>query len=183
VRIARRWARGADAEDALHESLLAAHAAGKADFDDATNRRWIAAVIRNKARLAARTAVRRRERECRWHAEQPRGAPERVPGEVFGASDLPPGLRAVALLALSGLDRGEIRLLLGLTDQALRKRISSLGKRLAAERHAAPNIDGYLGLPLAYGRIRRALSTLLRHDVGHFATHDPDGHLLVIRRA
>jgi RNA polymerase sigma-70 factor (ECF subfamily) len=37
-------------------------------------------------------------------------------------------------------------------------------------------------LELAYGRIRQALLTALRRRQGHFATHDPDGHLLIIRR-
>jgi DNA-directed RNA polymerase specialized sigma24 family protein len=189
ARIARRWsARSEDVDDVVQDSLLAAHTAGKSDLDDAADLRWIASVIRNKARLAARSAVRRRRRDDQWHAEQLKGPPQRgEPGsvpvaEAFDFSALPPALRAVARLASCGLDRREISHLLGLTDEVLRKRISTLGRRLAGASGALPEPEGSLTLDLAYGRIRQALLTALRGPQGHFATHDPDGHLLIIRR-
>ena len=183
ARIARRWsARGEDAEDVVQESLLAAHAAGKTHLDDVTDRRWIAGVIRNQARLLARGAVRRSQREEYWSAQQ-RGETEHAPSPAaFDGSALPPALRMIARLALAGLDRREIKHLLGLTDEALRKRVSSLGKRLAGARVAMPEPGHGLDLDLAYGRIRQALLSKLRRQDAHFATHDPDGHLLIVRR-
>ena len=183
-RIARRWsARSEDAEDIVQESLLTALAEGRSDLNVTANRRWIAAVIRNKARLAARSAVRRRLREDRWQAAEPGADFLREP--AAGASDLsqlPPALRAVARLASSGFDRREIRHLLDLTDEALRKRVSSLGKRRGALGEGAPPGGPGVTLGLAYGRIRKALLPILLRRRGHFATHDPDGHLLMIRR-
>jgi len=183
-RIARRWsARSDDAEDIVQESLLTALAAGRNDLKVTANRHWIAGVIRNKARLAARSAVRRRSREDQWGAAQPSADSGREPvAGAFGLSQLPPALRAVARLALSGLDRREIGHLLDLTDEALRKRISSLGKRRDVLGTGASQTDHGVTLALAYGRIRKALLPILLRRQGHFATHDPDGHLLIIRR-
>jgi RNA polymerase sigma-70 factor (ECF subfamily) len=186
ARIAQRWSsRREDVEDVVQESLLAAHVAGKTDLDDEANRRWIAAVIRNQARLLSRGSARRRARETRWHADQPASSSGHAPStESFDGSELPPALRAVARLVLGGLDRREIAHLLGLTDQVLRKRVSGLAKRLARHRGAQRSEpDHVLTLSLAYGRIRQALMPLLRRHDAHFATHDPDGHLLIIRRA
>lgn len=167
----------------LQEALIAAHAAGKTNVDDATDRRWLAGVIRNQARLLSRGAVRQRERERRWHVEKPNGEVESAsPAVAFDGAGLSPALRVIARLALSGLARREIAHLLDLTDEALRKRVSSLRKRLAGARIAPPEPGHGLDLDLAYGRLRQALLSKLRRQKAHFATHDPDGHLLVIRR-
>jgi RNA polymerase sigma factor (sigma-70 family) len=194
AKVARRWsARSEDVDDVVQDSLLAAHTAGKSELRDAADLRWVASVIRNKARLEARSAVRRRRRDDQWYTEQLRGAQPKdaqqsgqqrsAPvAEALDFSELPPALRAVARLASCGLDRREISHLLGLTDEVLRKRISTLGKRLAGARGAVPEPDRSLTLGLAYGRIRQALLTALRRRQGHFATHDPDGHLLIIRQ-
>ena len=40
-----------------------------------------------------------------------------------------------------------------------------------------------LNLDLAYGRIRDALLPLLLRQGGTLASHDPDGHLFVLRRS
>lgn len=183
-RIARRWsARSEDAEDIVQESLLTALAEGRSDLSVTANRHWIAAVIRNKARLVARSAVRRRSREDQWQAAQPSADSLREPAAgASGLSQLPPALRAVARLALSGLDRREIGHLLDLTDAALRKRVSSLGKRRGELGAGTPQPGPAVTLALAYGRIRKALLPILLRRRGHFATHDPDGHLLIIRR-
>jgi len=182
-RVARRWsARTEDTEDIVQESLLTAHAAGRGDLDVLANRRWIAAVIRNKAKLAARSAVRRRAREDQWRAVQPSSDAGEPVSVASLLSRLPPALTSVARLALSGLDRREIGHLLGLTDEALRKRVSSLRKRLGALGAALPEPGQALTLELAYGRIREALLPILLRRRGHFATHDPDGHLLIVRR-
>src|SRR5688500_20161509 len=62
--VAARFAKKRDeAEDLLHESLLAAVQARRTDLADAHNRSWLAGTIRNKAMMAARTAGRRKRRE------------------------------------------------------------------------------------------------------------------------
>ena len=98
-------------------------------------------------------------------------------------TSLPPALKSVAALALSGHDRREIAYLLRLDDVTLRQRISTLGKRLRAAGLDLPEGTPGLGLNLAYGRIRDALLPALLREGGVFASHDPDGHLFIVRRA
>ncbi len=185
LRLARRHSRRADeAEDLLQDALLDAVAAGRADLGSIGNRRWLAGVIRNRGTLAARTAARRKQREARWHEERP--GPEATAGppdisEIL--RELPKSLRIVAALALSGHSRREIGYLLGLSDTALRQRLSALKRRLAARGIAMPAQTPGLRLGLSYGRIRDALLPKLVNEGGLFASHDPDGHLLVFSRS
>jgi RNA polymerase sigma factor (sigma-70 family) len=182
AQVARRCsALAAEAEDLIQDAMLEAITSGRHDLEVGTNRSWVAGVIRNKARLAARTAGRRRKREGQVTAppsESEVSSPKTPVAAVLPC--LPPALRLVAALALSGHDRREIGHLLGLSDTALRQRVSALRKRLAALGTTLPPQG--LTLNLAYGRIRDALLPLLARRGGDFATHDPDGHLLVIRR-
>lgn len=180
LRLACRHTRRRDeAEDLLHDALLDAVAAGRADIADARNRRWLAGVIRNRATMAARGAARRLRRESRWQREQVE--PERPlatdPEEVL--CELPPSLKAVAALALSGHSRREILYLLRLEDAALRQRVAALRKRIAARGIPLPAATPGLNLDLRYGRIRDALLPKLLREGGLFASHDPDGHLIV----
>lgn len=180
LRLARRHSRRRDeAEDLLQEALLDAVAAGRGDLTDADNRRWLAGVIRNRAAMAARSAARRRRRDTIWQREQPRsnGAAVTDVGEIL--RDLPPALKAVAALALSGHSRREIAYLLRLDDAALRQRIASLKRRLTARGIPMPERTAGLSLDLSYGRIRDALLPKLVREGGLFASHDPDGHLIV----
>src|SRR5690606_19665814 len=86
-------------------------------------------------------------------------------------------------LVLTGHNRREIAYLLDLPDTALRQRISALKRHLTQKGIAAPEELSGLNLDLAYGRIRDALlPALLRHG-GTFASHDPDGHLFLVRRS
>ncbi len=179
--IARQASRLPDADDLLHEALIAAIVAGRDDMAIPGNRRWLYGTIRNKARMAARTAARARLRENAWSEHRNRETP---PGEVIDMAwlaALPPGLKAVAALALSGHNRAEIAWLLGVEDAALRQRITQLRRRLVAAGIAPPDGLPGLNLNLAYGRIREALLPLLRQRNGHLASHDPDGHLFVVR--
>jgi RNA polymerase sigma-70 factor (ECF subfamily) len=132
--------------------------------------------------MAARSGQRRRLRDTAW-SEQRRGitAAETTPVSDLLAA-LPPALKSVAALALSGHSRHEIAYLLRLDDTALRQRISSLGKRVRALGLPVPENTPGLRLELAYGRIRDALLPALLREGGIFATHDPDGHLMVFRR-
>jgi RNA polymerase sigma factor (sigma-70 family) len=184
-RTAARVTRRVDeAEDLVQEALLAAVSAGRTDLDSIAGQRWLRGVIRNQATLAARTAARRRRRDTRWQAQSDT-APDAT-GESLQVAEtvagLPASLRIVALLALTGHSRREIAYILELSDTALRQRLSELRRRLAAAGVTMPAGTPGLNLNLSYGRIRDALlPALIRHG-GHFASHDPDGHLFIVRR-
>ncbi|WP_421952808.1 RNA polymerase sigma factor [Pelagibacterium sp.] len=180
--LARRHVRRIDeAEDVVQEVLIAAVAAGRNDFSSPADRRWMAGAIRKRSAFDARSAARRREREARWQAEdRPVSTPQ---GDALGAilSDLPKGLRVVAALALSGHSRAEIAYLLDLPDTALRQRIRALKLALAKKGVAMPAEMIGLNLELAYGTLRDSLLPALQRHGGTFASHDPDGHVFVVR--
>lgn len=182
--IARRDC-GEEAEDVVQEALLAAVRAGRVDLGDAATARWLTGVVRNQARMSARGSVRRRHRETGWAAlPRDHGDSSDAPlpiGPIL--SGLPASLRSVALLALTGHNRREIAYLLRLEDTALRQRISGLKSKLAAAGIGMPTGMPGLNLDLAYGRIRDALLPLLLRQDGALASHDPDGHLFVVRRS
>ena len=180
--LARRHARRADeAEDVDQEVLIAAAVAGRSDFSSAADRRWMAGAIRKRSAFDARSAARRREREARWQAEANPVAPPQGDALNVILADLPRSLRVVAALALSGHSKAEIAYLLDLPDTALRQRIRALKLALGKKGVAMPAEMIGLNLDLAYGTIRDALvPALLRHG-GAFASHDPDGHVFVVR--
>lgn len=181
--IAAREHSAAEAEDVVQEALISAIAAGRDDIEAPDNARWLTGVVRNRARMEARTARRRKGRETAWQATR---APETKvkdtkPDDIM--TGLPPALRTLAALVLTGHNRREIAYLLRLPDTALRQRIAALKRHLAAKGFAAPEELTGLNLDLAYGRIRDCLlPALIRHG-GVFASHDPDGHLFVVRRS
>lgn len=190
LRAARRLSRRPDeAEDLLQATLLVAVEAGRATATR-ENQRWMAGVLRHQAALAARGAIRARHRETAWQrcqAPAETGA-QSDPSQRVAIGQLPRSLRIVLLLALSGHTRGEIRHLLGLSDQALRQRVSQLrrcwaqlvasgvvtsGEVEASTQHSAHG-------PLPYGTVRSALLPMVRRVGPELATHDPDGHLFAI---
>lgn len=186
LKAARRVSRRPEeAEDLLHNALIAALAAGRS-APTRENRAWIEGVLRNQARLAARRAVRARRRDGAWLrcqpeiADAPAPPSSALPAAIVG---LPRSLRIVAILALSGHTRAEIRYLLGLSDQSLRQRVSQLKRRwvVAGGRDAVPSPPLALGLPT--GRIRSNLLPAARHLGSRLASHDPDGHLFAIATA
>lgn len=183
IAIARREAGAPDAEDVVQDALLIALEAGRHDLTETDNARWLCGVVRNRARMTARAGYRRGHREGAWALgrSEPLAAETTPIGEFL--ADLPPALKAVAALVLTGHNRREIAYLLALPDTALRQRIAALKRHLAGKGLVAPAEMTGLNLDLAYGRIRDALlPALLRHD-GVFASHDPDGHLIVVRRS
>ena len=180
--IARRQTRDAGAvEDLVQEALLAAVLAGRTDFDSSETARWLTGTVRNQARMAARTAVRRRRREGQWQAADATVGRTTEPAEIAALlKALPVSLKAVAALTLSDHNRREIAWLLGLSDTTLRQRITALKRLVVASGLVLPADLPGLSLDLAYGRIRDALlPSLLRHG-GMFASHDPDGHLFIV---
>lgn len=181
--IARREIGTSQADDIVQEALLIAVEAGRCDLDDAATGRWLGGVVRNRARMAARTARRRDRRETAWQAGRSEPAPVAGASVAEVLAGLPPALKALAALVLTGHNRREIAYLLDLPDTALRQRITALKRHLTARGLAAPAELSGLNLDLAYGRIRDALlPALLRHG-GAFASHDPDGHLFLVRRS
>ncbi|SDG21273.1 RNA polymerase sigma factor [Pelagibacterium luteolum] len=185
VGVAKRYARrGDEAEDIVQEVLIAAVVAGREDGRVAANRRWMEGAIRKRAAFDARSAVRRRQRESRWQDARD-GGEAGASGDDLQTilADLPKSLRVVAALALSGHGRSEIAYLLDLTDAALRQRIRALKLALRRKGIEMPGETIGLNLDLAYGAIREALVPALRRHGGMFATHDPDGHLLILTRS
>lgn len=181
--IARREAGAEHAEDVVQEALLAGINAGRHDLADPANARWISGVVRNKARMALRAQRRRRHRDHGWQESRvpPPATKDDNPPDIL--TGLPPALKTLAVLVLTGHNRREIAYLLGLPDTALRQRVSALKRHMTQKALAAPGELTGLNLDLAYGRIRDCLlPALLRHG-GAFASHDPDGHLFIVRRS
>lgn len=180
--LARRHTRRADeAEDVVQEVLIAAVVEGRYDFSNPSDRRWMAGAIRKRSAFDARSAARRREREAKWQADADRSSMPQGDALNVILADLPRGLRVVAALALSGHSKAEIAYLLDLPDTALRQRIRALKLALGKKGVSMPAEMIGLNLDLAYGTIRDALVPALARHGGTFATHDPDGHVLVIR--
>lgn len=181
--IATREHTAAEAEDVVQEALISAIAANRSDIESPENARWLMGVVRNRARMEARTARRRKGRETAWHATRTPNTETVDPKPSDILTGLPPALRTLAALVLTGHNRREIAYLLRLPDTALRQRVSALKRHLAAKSLATPEELTGLNLDLAYGRIRDVLlPALIRHG-GVFASHDPDGHLFLIKRS
>lgn len=192
--MARRFARNTgEAEDLLHEALLAGVQAGRLEFTQDADRAWLAGTLRNIAAETARGAIRRRQRETRWVAGQPPAIAD-VPQPTGDnrdqiLQDLSEGTRRVAVLALHGMNADEIQYVLGLKPPAFRQRLSALRRALGslpqpllqealALAYSQPRRAGEARLD--FGLIRRALLHHVRGGTG-IGTHDPDGHLLTVR--
>jgi len=171
---ARRQARGRmEADDLLNEALAVALAGGRSLSE--IGEAWLAGVMRNLSRMDARTARRRRVREEQFSALAP-PAGEMAKPSMPDLDGLSPALRVVALLALAGHSRAEIRLLLRLSDEALRQRIAGIRRHLRGDGGIAPGDFPALAGTLAYGAIRRSLLPMTRQGTALLASHDPDGH-------
>ncbi|KRG71450.1 RNA polymerase sigma factor [Pseudoxanthomonas dokdonensis] len=189
----RLTSRDSDAEDLVQDALLAGVKADRSDLP------WLSGALRKLAAMQARTAVRRRRREhAHAHAEaddsniEDVSANEAVSAAAAGSlarmRDWPPASRRLAVLALHGLSAAEIRWILQLTPEAFRQRLGRLRGLLAglspplrAEALALAYLrDPARVVDLQFGLVRRALLAALAGHQG-LASHDRDGHLLVIR--
>jgi RNA polymerase sigma-70 factor (ECF subfamily) len=179
LRTARRFARSADeARDLVQDVVAIALARGLEDWPSPDRRAWLRGVVRKRAAFVARGQARRRRRE-----ELPDGdgaGAERWAWSPGFLASLPRSVRVVAALASADLCATEIRWLLGLSDTALRKRLSSLRSSVKAE-HEAPTMA--VSEPPASLGARRAmlLGNLRRQGAAALATHDPDGHVILLR--
>lgn len=179
LRLSRR---AADVDDLVQDVLVAAILAGRSDAA------WLAGTLRRQAALAARGAGRRRRREhdagAALHASVSHEL-RRLPA----LPPMPPSAQRVARLALHGLTADEIRWLLRIPPQAFRQRLSTIRRAVAsapadvrdALRAFAAEATPQRSLAShPIGPARRALKAAL--VPGAFGTHDPDGHLLLVRR-
>jgi RNA polymerase sigma-70 factor (ECF subfamily) len=162
-----------EAEDLVQDVLLSAIVKDR-DFGDPSFLSWASGAIRNRAKFAARTAVRRKRREHTYAVELEPTAQSlpRFP-DTFIIS-LPRSRRVVALLINLGMGRREIAYLLGLSDIAMRQRIA--GVRRAFAQFGGEAEGGPDATRQANGLARRALKTSLpRRGQRRFAVRDPDG--------
>jgi DNA-directed RNA polymerase specialized sigma24 family protein len=180
LRVARRFSRSEDeAGDLVQDAVLIALARGFDDWSAPGRRGWLRGVVRKRAAFVARGEKRRRRRE-----ELPDGVARASPGRwVWQANflaSLPPSLRLVAKLASADLGAAEIRWLLGVSDTALRQRLTALRRAVVAEDDlpTEPSSEPQL----SFGAPRALLLAGLRRQCGRvIATHDPDGHVILLR--
>ena len=115
---------------------------------------------------------------------------KRLP-EAFVAG-LRPSLGIVARLVNCGLNRKEILYLLAIADTAFRQRLTALRREWKVYARVAENVPDDVEDPdelLARGVLRQSLIAAFGKSAygGRYAStrmvgsHDPDGHLLVIR--
>ncbi|WKD49380.1 RNA polymerase sigma factor [Microbulbifer spongiae] len=187
---ARLSQRGQEAEDLLQEGLLAAVEAQRTPFQNAGDAAWFYGVLRNLAAMQARRTERRRVRETRYASGEDIS---RADSAIFGKDTipcLPAAQRLVLLLTLNGLSKKEICRVLGISDAAMRQRLSALRKKLTSQR--ANGIDP-ANLAAAYAArldntnpsgagLRRAVLAQgpARLPSFRFGITDPDSNLLSI---
>lgn len=180
LRTARAVTRRPDeAEDLLQSVLVAALEAKRSDLTCVDNRRWLMGALRKRALFDARTAIRRRLRDCRFALQTSEAIqPVAFPSDFINT--LPPAQRTTALLVLSGHTRREIAWLLRVSDAALRQRIREIRR---CWRHLEDNpfneFPG-LGSTLSYGRMRQSMLGVMGRSHLKLASHDPDGHIFAV---
>lgn len=203
IRIARRYTRpGIDAEDVLQEALIAATRQGRADLSIPSAQRYFRGIIRKTAWAMRRADARRHRNELakpltndvQTHASSAASLPtadsisKSLPAPDL--SSLPTSLQAVANLVMAQFDRDEIRSTLGISDDALRRRLSDLRRHLESDPFAREQILESIRQRAAassdsIGLIRQALVLWLRTRSpggGAVGTIDPDGHLIAATR-
>jgi hypothetical protein len=192
VEISRRHSRLADeVEDLAHDIILSALGRGFA-LDGETFLRSAHGAARRHGAFLARSAGRRRSREACSAGDHVESATVVTGDDDFeGAplSVLSPALRTTLFLLILGLEKAELRLALGVTDAALRKRFQALREHGPLAR---PNLSIASRTP-ALSRLRRSQGELLRrlaaalvgggHSRRVLGASDPDGHGLIFVEA
>jgi DNA-directed RNA polymerase specialized sigma24 family protein len=180
LRTARRFTRSEDeARDLVQDALVIALARGFDDWSSPARRGWLRGVVRKRAAFIIRGQARRRRREGLPEGTSASSTSRWVWRDDFLAS-LPRSLRVVAALASADLCAAEIRWLLGLSSTALRQRLSALRGAVSAE--AEPPTLPASEPALSFGWQRAQVLAGLRRQPGRVvATHDPDGHAILLR--
>lgn len=180
LNLARRFARSEDeARDLAQDAVTIALARGFDDWFTPARRGWLYGVVRKRAAFVVRGQARRRRREELPDGALDSGASRWVWQADFLAS-LPRSLRAVAALASADLCAAEIRWLLGLSDTALRQRLTALKRAVRAEPEP-PTQTRAEPQPSFSGPRAQLLAGLRRQNGRVVATHDPDGHVILLR--
>jgi RNA polymerase sigma-70 factor (ECF subfamily) len=182
LRMARRLAPSDDeARDLVQDAVMIALARGFDDWSAPGHRGWLRGVMRKRAAFVARGRQRRRRREQLADGPSRSGA-SRWTWQADFLAALPRSLRAVATLASADLCAAEIRWLLGLSDTALRQRLTALRRAVGAE--SEPPTQAAAEPQGAFGGLRAPMLASLRRQRGRVAaTHDPDGHVILLRMA
>lgn len=180
LRLAAFHARRPDeAEDLLHDALIAAIAQGRQPWQEGLP--WFRGVLRQQSAMAARGAIRRRRREALAAVPDQTG-PAALPEPWKAVTALPRGLRIVALLILTGHNRAEICHLLRIADETLRQRLCALRRKLGEGEGGEPLTEFVrLNESLAAGALRRVLLPAVRQSGASFGSYDPDGHLFTVK--
>lgn len=183
-RMAGRWARTVDeADDLVQDTLIAALEVGR-DFDSPQFFAWASAVLKRRALFVARTAGRRRRRDMNFAMDAADSVmsvarERRLPRRFIDS--LPPSVRTIALLINAGLGREEIASALGISDLALRQRISSLRKAWKLFDADTDFDEPPFRAQQPCGLRRRSLKTMLvQLPSAQFAIADPDGHKIFL---
>lgn len=157
----------------MQAACLAALRSGRRDFSDERVMAWLAGTLRNLGSMQARSAARRRQREGEYARRTALAGGNWALPDPAG---LPPALARTARLISAGCTRDELRWLFGISDAALRQRLTAL-RRVARAADASP--------PSAVepqGNARpHLLAAMKRLPSAHLGSHDPDGYLFSIR--
>src|SRR5688572_3773670 len=164
LRLARRYAFAAEAEDIVQDAVLAAVGAN-VDPADTAALPWLRGTVRRRATFIARTAARRKQRERSWAWFQPSAVEATDPPFPAPFRSLPAAQRSVLALALSGHHRREIAHALGIQDAALRQRIAALRRSLRSLGVEMPEGRMLAGHP-DRGKLRASFLQLIGHRPG-----------------
>ena len=185
VEVCRRYSRVAhEVEDLAHDLVVSALGRGSS-LDDETFLRSARGAAQRHGAFLARSAGRRRAREVSSASEHVADRDVDAGPDVDDGvplSVLSPTLRTTLFLLLSGLEKAELRLALGVTDAALRKRFQALREHGPLAR---PDFATTWRTPAVsqlrrsqVGLIRRLAVALVGGDLARrvLAASDPDGH-------
>jgi DNA-directed RNA polymerase specialized sigma24 family protein len=192
VEVSRRHSRVAhEVEDLAHDLVLAALRRG-ASVEDEAFLQSVHGSARRHGAFLARSALRRRAREASSAGETVAKAHADAEPDVPGGaplSVLSPALRTTLLLLLQGLEKAELRLALGVTDAALRKRFQALREYAPLAR---PEVSLTPRTPVL-SLLRRSQAGVLRRLTVALgaallarpvvAASDPDGHGIIFAEA
>jgi|JI10StandDraft_1071094.scaffolds.fasta_scaffold746723_2 DNA-directed RNA polymerase specialized sigma24 family protein len=180
-----------EAEDLAHDLIVSALRRGCPLDGEAVVRSASGAARRHGAFLA-RSAGRRRAREALSAGPELADLTPRPEAEAeaddggTSLSVLTPTLRTTLYLLVAGLEKAELRVALGLSDAALRKRFQALRARAPLARPALP----VRPRTPAHVRLRQSQVGLLPQLAGArpgdgrvLATSDPDGHGIIFTEA
>jgi DNA-directed RNA polymerase specialized sigma24 family protein len=192
VEVSRRYSRVAhEVEDLAHDIVVSALRRGSS-LDGETFLRSARGAAQRHAAFLARSAGRRRAREVSSAGEHV------VDGDADAGADadegaplsvLSPTLRTTLFLLLSGLEKAELRVALGVTDAALRKRFQALRGHGPLAR---PDFPVPRRTPALFqlrrsqvGVLRRLAVALIGDDPARrvLAASDPDGHGVIFAEA